>query len=74
MVVADGHFRRAPTVCLRVYHFGPPRTSQADYDAVAVGRMPLSQDHRDIRLVPPGAEEDEDNVTGLLKVNKAAAC
>eukprot|EP00752_Nemacystus_decipiens_P018720 g16783.t1 len=40
---------------------------QADYDAHAVGRTPPSQGHRDIRLVPPTAEEDEDNVTGLLK-------
>eukprot|EP00903_Cladosiphon_okamuranus_P005945 g5874.t1 len=40
---------------------------QADHDAHAVGRTPPSRDHRDIRLVPPGAEEDEDNVTGLLK-------
>lgn len=47
--------------------------SQADYDAHAVGRTPPSQDHRSIRLLPAGAEEDEENVTGLLKVSHAAA-
>lgn len=45
---------------------------QADYDARAVGRRLPSQDHRDIRLLSPGAVEDEDNVTGLLRVRETA--
>ncbi|CAM9903085.1 unnamed protein product, partial [Pylaiella littoralis] len=40
---------------------------QIDYDARAIGRTPPGQEHRDIRLLAPGAAEDDDNVTGLLQ-------
>ncbi|CAN0131113.1 unnamed protein product, partial [Ectocarpus sp. 4 AP-2014] len=40
---------------------------QADYDARAVGKMPPSHEHRNIRLLSPGMAEDEASITGLLQ-------